>query len=298
MYFFPLAEAMYYYGDDVKKEKPIGINVALYFDPPWDLLIELKNQYPNLPVNGVINPANGPGEAIDNEIAAEVLQLQAAGITVLGYTFTNNCQRPITDGISEDIDKYREWYNVDGIFYDELNCQEADLEYVETLDELANSRGALFTIGNPGTGIPESFIGILDNYIIYEDRGLPALSLIEERTFGLDKRHFSITAFGVPETEINSDYILALSELVQYIYITDDDLPNPYDTFSSYIDELFAILSQQADDKEYHQYDKGYQKYDRGYQQEQYDKGSQQHGLNDFLNRIFNMIRILNTMVE
>ena len=74
------------------------------------------------------------------------------------------------------------------------------------------------------------------------------LSLIEERTFGLDKRHFSITAFGVPETEINSDYILALSELVQYIYITDDDLPNPYDTFSSYIDELFAILSQQADE--------------------------------------------------
>ena len=229
-------------------DMPTGINVALYFDPPWDLLIELKNQYPNLPVNGVINPANGPSEAIDNEIAAEVLQLQAAGITVLGYTFTNNCQRPITDGISEDIDKYREWYNVDGIFYDELNCQEADLEYVETLDELANSRGALFTIGNPGTGIPESFIGILDNYIIYEDRGLPALSLIEERTFGLDKRHFSITAFGVPETEINSDYILALSELVQYIYITDDDLPNPYDTFSSYIDELFAILSQQADE--------------------------------------------------
>ena len=229
-------------------DMPTGINVALYFNPPWDLLIELKNQYPNLPVNGVINPANGPGEAIDNEIAAEVLKLQAAGITVLGYTFTNNCQRPITDGISEDIDKYREWYNVDGIFYDELNCQEADLEYVETLDDLANSRGALFTIGNPGTGIPESFIGILDNYIIYEDRGLPALSLIEERTFGLDKRNFSITAFGVPETEINSDYILALSELVQYIYITDDDLPNPYDTFSSYIDELFAILSQQADE--------------------------------------------------
>ena len=29
-------------------------------------------------------------------------------------------------------------------------------EIVETLDELANSRGASFTIGNPGTDIPES----------------------------------------------------------------------------------------------------------------------------------------------
>jgi hypothetical protein len=163
-----------------RKEKLTGIMVALYFDPPWDLLIELKNQYPNVPVIAVINPANGPGDTLDVEIAAEVLQLQAAGIKVIGYTFTNFGQRDTAE-IFQDIDKYRTLYNVDGIFFDEV-ASSGQEEYLETLDDYANAQGALFTVGNPGTNIPPSYIGILDNYIIYEGKGLPDLNLIEERT--------------------------------------------------------------------------------------------------------------------
>jgi hypothetical protein len=229
--FFPLIEAS------------TGIMVALYFDPQfllWDSLIDLKNQYPNVNVLAVINPHNGPGDFKDTTDATEVLKLQSAGITVLGYTFTNYGQRDI-NLIFQDINKYTLWYNVDGIFFDEV-ANYGQEEYLKTLDDYANAKGASFTMGNPGTDIPPSYIGIMDNYIIYENKGLPDLNAIEERYSELDKRHFSVTSYGV--MNFNYNYIMALSEFVQYIYITNDDMPNPYDTFSIY---LARLVQQQAD---------------------------------------------------
>ena len=37
-------------------------------------------------------------------------------------------------------------------------CQEADLEYVKTLDDYANAKGASITMGNPGTDIPRAIL--------------------------------------------------------------------------------------------------------------------------------------------
>ena len=229
--FFPLIEGS------------TGIMVALYFDPQfllWDSLIDLKNQYPNVNVLTVINPNNGPGKIKDTTYYTEVLKLQSAGITVLGYTFTNYGQRDI-DLIFQDINKYTLWYNVDGIFFDEV-ANFGQEETLKTLDDYVNAKGASITMGNPGTDIPPSYIGIMDNYIIYENKGLPDLNSIEERYSELDKQHFSVTSYGV--MDFDSNYITALSKFVQYMYITNDDMPNPYDTFSIHLERL---VQQQAD---------------------------------------------------
>ena len=231
--FFPLIEGS------------TGIMVALYFDPQfllWDSLIDLKNQYPNVNVLTVINPNNGPGNIKNITYATEVLKLQSAGITVLGYTFTNYGQRDI-DLIFQDISKYRLWYNVDGIFFDEV-ANFGQEENLKTLDDYANAKGASITMGNPGTDIPPSYIGIMDNYVIYENKGLPDLNSIEERYSELDKQHFSLTSYGV--MDFNSNYITALSEFVQYMYITNDDMPNPYDTLSIHLERLGQLQAGQA----------------------------------------------------
>jgi hypothetical protein len=231
--FFPLIEAS------------TGIMVALYFNPQsilWDSLIDLKRQYPNVNVLAVINPHNGPGDFKDTTYATEVLKLQSAGITVLGYTFTNYGQRGI-NLIFQDINKYTLWYNVDGIFFDEV-ANYGQEKYLKTLDDYANAKGASFTMGNPGTDIPPSYIGIMDNYIIYENKGLPDLNAIEERYSELNKRDFSVTSYGV--MNFDSNYITALSEFIQYIYITNDDMPNPYDTFSIHLARLVQQQNDQA----------------------------------------------------
>ena len=231
--FFPLIEGS------------TGIMVALYFDPQfllWDSLIDLKNQYPNVNVLAVINPSNGPGNIKNTTYATEVLKLQAAGITVLGYTFTNYGQRDI-DLIFQDINKYTLWYNVDGIFFDEV-ANFGQEENLKTLDDYTNAKGASITMGNPGTDIPPSYIGIMNNYVIYENKGLPDLNSIEERYSELDKQYFSVTSYGV--MDFDSNYITALSEFVQYMYITNDDMPNPYDTLSIHLERLGQLQADQA----------------------------------------------------
>ena len=96
----------------------------------------------------------------------------------------------------------------------------------------------------PGTDIPPSYIGIMDNYVIYENKGLPDLNSIEERYSELDKQHFSVTSYGV--MDFDSNYITALSEFVQYMYITNDDMPNPYDTLSIHLERLEQQQADQA----------------------------------------------------
>jgi len=230
--FFPLIEAS------------TGIMVALYFNPQsilWDSLIDLKRQYPNVNVLAVINPHNGPGDFKDTTYATEVLKLQSAGITVLGYTFTNYGQRGI-NLIFQDINKYTLWYNVDGIFFDEV-ANFGQENYYRGVSQYAKSQGVSYIVGNPGTNIPVSYIGIMDTYVIYENRGLPSLTYLANIYPDYDKRNFAITSYGIfnlPASDISS-----ISNYVGYLSITDDDLPNPYNTYPSYLELIFATLSSQ-----------------------------------------------------
>jgi len=223
---------------------PTGVMVGLYFYPlnnSWEYLINLKNQYPNVPVVAVINPDNGAGGIKDNFYASQVSKLQSAGITTIGYVFTNYAQRDVNQ-IFQEIDKYNIWYNVDGIFFDEV-ANFGQENYYRGVSQYAKSQGESYIVGNPGTNIPVSYIGIMDTYVIYENRGLPSLTYLANIYPDYDKRNFAITSYGIfnlPASDISS-----ISNYVGYLSITDDDLPNPYNTYPSYLELIFATLSSQ-----------------------------------------------------
>ena len=223
---------------------PTGVMVGLYFYPlnnSWDYLINLKNQYPNVPVVAVINPDNGAGSIKDNFYASQVSKLQSAGITTIGYVYTNYAQRDVNQ-IFQEIDKYNIWYNVDGIFFDEV-ANFGQENYYRGVSQYAKSQGVSYTVGNPGTNIPVSYIGVMDTYIIYENRGLPSLTSLANIYPDYDKRNFAITSYGV--FNLRASDISSISNYVGYLSITDDDLPNPYNTYPSYLELIFATLSSQ-----------------------------------------------------
>ena len=223
---------------------PTGVMVGLYFYPlnnSWDYLINLKNQYPNVPVVAVINPDNGAGSIKDNFYASQVSKLQSAGITTIGYVYTNYAQRDVNQ-IFQEIDKYNTWYNADGIFFDEV-ANFGQENYYRGVSQYAKSHGVSYTVGNPGTNIPVSYIGVMDTYIIYENRGLPSLTSLANVYPDYDKRNFAITSYGV--LNLRASDISSISNYVGYLSITDDDLPNPYNTYPSYLELIFATLSSQ-----------------------------------------------------
>ncbi|MGI0018559.1 MAG: fibronectin type III domain-containing protein, partial [Nitrosotalea sp.] len=85
-----------------------------------------------------------------------------------------------------------------------------------------------------------SYIGTVDNLMIYENPGLPLLSVLQGWHTGYDKSNFSMIAFGV--NSISTSFLSSASNYVGYIDLTNDVLDNPYDSVPPYFGTLVADL--------------------------------------------------------
>jgi len=94
---------------------------------PWAQME--KTHSPNELV--IINPNSGPGSQKSSSYVAEVTRAHNSGLIVLGYVYTGYGVRAATD-VDADIAKYATWYDVDGIFYDEVSAQLRDLNYYQS----------------------------------------------------------------------------------------------------------------------------------------------------------------------
>ena len=220
---------------------PTGLVVPLYVDPGslWTQLIQVKNAHPSVPIVAVVNPNNGPGSSSDSSYVSGIQQLQAAGITVVGYVHTSYGSRS-TSTLESEMNEWKNWYHVTGILFDEMANTNGYQTYYSNLSNYAKSLGMSFTIGNPGTDTLPSYIGTVDNLCIYEDVGLPSLSVLEGWHTSYAKSNFCMVAIGVGLP--SQSYITSVSNYVSYVYMTNDNLPNPYDTLPSYLGNLVAEL--------------------------------------------------------
>ncbi len=223
-------------------ETKTGVIVPLYsyVGGTWDELIEAKNLYPSVPIVAIINPSNGPGYARDANYDGGIQKLRTAGITVLGYVSTNYGSRS-TASIKSDIDQYKNWYSIDGIFFDEMTNWVGMENHYSNLDDYAELKGYTFTVGNPGTDVPSSYIGTVDNIVIYENFGLPSISFLGGWHSNYDKKNFAILPFGIGS--IDETFVKNAKESIGLIYITHDSLPNPWDSLSSSFLNLLSVLN-------------------------------------------------------
>lgn len=221
-----------------------GIMIPLYSYPGtyWTQVIQAKNAHPSVPIVVIINPNNGPGSSIDSNYVSGIQQLQAAGITVLGYVYTSYGARSASS-IESDIHSYSSWYHVNGINFDEMANTAGYENYYSNLSSYAKSLGMTMTVGNPGTSTLASYVGTVDVLDIYESAGLPLLSDLQSSTFNgaYAKSSFAFIAFGVSSLPSQST-ITSYSDDVGYLYLTNDVLPNPYDTVPSYLSTEVGLL--------------------------------------------------------
>jgi hypothetical protein len=142
--------------------------------------------------------------------------------------------------LQAQINSYNSWYHVNGIFFDEMANTAGFQTYYSNISNYAKSHGLAMTVGNPGTDTLQSYIGTVDNMCIYESPGLPALSVLGDWHTSYPKSNFCMIAFGVGPP--SQSYITSVSNYVSYIYITNENLPNPYDTVPPYIGNEVAML--------------------------------------------------------
>src|SRR5256712_6589179 len=223
---------------------PTGVVVPLYMGPSsiaWNTIIAIKNAHPSVPMAVIINPNNGPGSSIDSNYVTGINNMKAANVMVLGYVYTSYCARAQTT-IESDIDNYHNWYGVNGIHFDEMQNSPGCESYYTSLTNYVKSHGMTYTSGNPGTSTAQSYVGTVDNLHIYESAGIPSTSTLASATFypSYSKSTFSSVAFGV--SALDDAAVIADSNYVGYMYVTNDNLSNPYDTIPSYLSNLVADL--------------------------------------------------------
>jgi hypothetical protein len=205
----------------------------------WQTVIDAKNAHPSVPFVAAINPSSGVGSSKNTAFVNGITKLKAADITVIGYVYTDYGSRDI-NAIKSEISKYKDWYNVDGIMFDEMSNKIGYESYYRSLTDYAKSIGMTFTKGNPGTDVPASFVGTVDNLSIREISGYPTMSQLAGWHTNYDKKNWSFVSYGV--TNLDQALVTSASQYVGLMYITNDVLSNPYDTVPSYFPTLVATL--------------------------------------------------------
>jgi hypothetical protein len=219
-----------------------GTIVPLYTDPSdssWTAIVTAKQAHPTVPVIAIVNPNNGPDTARNASYASGIAKLQQAGIVVIGYVATGYTSRGIP-AVEADIDQWKAFYPVlQGIFFDEQSNTAGDEGFYKTVSQYSKAKGLTFTVGNPGTDTGPSFVGAVDVGLIYESFGLPGTSSLTGWHSGFPKSNFGIIPYGAA---LDHAYVKAARAMVGYIYVTNDDLPNPWDSLPSYFADLLADL--------------------------------------------------------
>jgi hypothetical protein len=221
-----------------------GLYVPLFTYPTsstWNTLINTKNAHPGLAMRVVINPGSGVGSSKDSNYVTGINNLKGSGIKVGGYVYTSYGSRD-PNVIKAEIDNYKLWYGVDGIFFDEMSNVIGKEQYYKDLTAYVKSKGMTFTIGNPGTSTLQSFVGSVDTILIYESAGYPSVSIVASRTFNgqPSNSNFGIIPYGC--LSLDTNWITQVKPYCGWIYVTNDVLPNPWDSLPSYLEQLIMAL--------------------------------------------------------
>jgi hypothetical protein len=211
-----------------------GSLVPAYLRP--DAIVALVAASP-APLVLVINPGSGPGPAPDPEYRRAIAAARAAGSRVLGYVPTTWGARPAAD-VEADVERYRAWYAVDGVFFDEAASDEAHLAHYRALADRARAEGARFVALNPGLVPARGYFDIADVVITFEG---PAAAYSAHRPpADVEPERSAHLVYGASREQA----LRALSEAppARYIYLTSGTLPHPWGTVPDYFAQELSAL--------------------------------------------------------
>lgn len=203
----------------------------------WDDVAAANSQ---ISITAIINPNNGPGGGPPNSDYQQGLSdLRTAGVTILGYVYTSYGERDI-NVVKAEVDLYDRYFDIDGIFFDEAASDAEKLDYYEELCDYVESRPNLDKVFlNPGTHIAQEYISsthACDTANIFQGYSSkwPDYDPDDYVSTYLAER-FAMLVHTVPDTDtMRSGIDLAAARNIGYVYLTDDTMPNPWDTLPKF----------------------------------------------------------------
>ncbi len=208
------------------------LGVPAYFYPGtsdyWERLIAAGTRHV------IVNPSSGPGGAEDPLYTAQIAACQAAGIYCYGYVATTYGAKSAVD-LNAEVDDWYDFYpDINGIFFDEVSTDEADILYYQT------ARTYVISVATPGYGKvvlnfgtepDEIYMSNADICVTFEDTYANYLTY-EPPTWGAsytpDK--FWHMVHTCPLADMPTCVTLTKNNRAGVVFITSDIMANPYDT--------------------------------------------------------------------
>jgi hypothetical protein len=221
----------------------IELLVPLYSYPSWYeptnyVWASVAAAAGQVPVTAVINPNNGPDGGPPNaDYRVGLNDLRSADVTILGYVYTSYGARALT-AVQADIDLYDQHFNIDGIFVDEASTSTNQLAYYQALYSYIEASPNLRTvISNPGTHQIEPFISTptADTTVIFEGSDGWLGYAPDDYMTNFPASSFAALVYAEPDAAVmHANIMKAVQRGIGFVYITDDTLPNPWDTLPAY----------------------------------------------------------------
>jgi hypothetical protein len=217
----------------------LSILVPLYSHPSkW---IEFEEQFKiiknkQIPTYAIINPHNGPGEKADKSYINGIKYLKKFNINIIGYVHTEYSKRNI-HLIKEDIYKWSDFYfdyGMDGIFFDETDTNENSFSFYDDLLKYTRNLDFKFNILNAGYTTSNKYIDskIANVVITYEQAYINWINKFPSITnTSNDFTKLSLLVHTMKKNDFQNTINLAKKRGFEYIYLTQDTLPNPWDDF-------------------------------------------------------------------
>jgi Spherulation-specific family 4/Protein kinase domain len=188
----------------------------------------------------IINPDSGPGMQADDQYVLTREMAQQKGVTIVGYVHSIYGRRPIEE-VCREIDTYKQWYSVDGIFIDQVPTESSQIDYYRRVVGHIRARPGALTILNPGTFPDEAYAKLGDILCVFDgSHSDHSVRQIPEWIFGYPATKFWHIVYDTPNASaMKKTLAIARRNNAGYVYITDGRLPNPFDRLPSYwVDEI------------------------------------------------------------
>ncbi len=227
--------------------------VPAYFSPSNSGWTQIDQAGPGVGI-AVANPSNGPGGAADSAYASAVHAATGAGVKVLGYVDTGyfgttgrttrggqTSTAAWTAQINTDVANWYAWYGssgLAGIFFDDAlgDCGTGNAHvnlYTGINSALKQAHPGAFSVDNPGSPAQSCYASAADVLLMFENTYSAYTSWTPpawEQDYA-DPGKFWHLVYDTP-AQSDMDHAVALSKQrnAGYVYVTPDDLPNPWDT--------------------------------------------------------------------
>lgn len=247
-----------------RSQERTGVLVPMYVypenihkNPVYNRLIDLKRRHETVPFWIIVNPASGPGKAVDANYTKAIDRLLGAGCMVLGYVPTSYGKRPVAE-VQADLEQWRKLYpRTQGIFFDEMIYEDTDaaVGHQVKLNRVANAQGYWPTVGNPGTDTPGRYFAAdaADVIVVHETGDWPTEAKLKGDYFGgyADYPPWSRAVLVHSQSKLDRQALAMVRRYSRWIYVTDDPYrandpkaDNPWDTLSKHLDAICEDLAK------------------------------------------------------